>query len=452
MLVSTWDAYTAVQRPGERDGQAPGPSSPAQQLGNPAPTLGHGDTGGLAIPDPMDLLSPPLATYVYDPASFSPFLAFSPSNSGTPMTLPLVTPAPVPPPPPLPKAIPKLGVLQLNSTFPRPPGDVGNPASWPMPTVIRVVEEAKTETVLTGIWGSELVDAFVREGEKMVAEEGVVAFVTSCGFLATMHPALSARLPFIGTSALLQVAWLQMSFFPGPDSYRSVGIITLKRSALTERHLKSVGAHPATPIVGLPESSNPADAIFKAVLDEKIPYDFAGMQREVVAAARTLMREFPTLRAIVLECTNMPPFTRAVAEATGCRVWDILTLGKWLYCAAVPPDFSLQSTIATGGALMGGGLGATEGAAAFTSPPQPSTSAATNRGGISGIVGVEEWLEWKKAHAPGGAGLQHNQAQAQLQRQSTSPASTTSPAGASSSGQGLNSVEGGFGSGVNFGL
>lgn len=179
------------------------------------------------------------------------------------------------------------------------------------------------------------------------------------------------------------------------------------------------------------------------------------MQREVVAAARTLMREFPTLRAIVLECTNMPPFTRAVAEATGCRVWDILTLGKWLYCAAVPPDFSLQSTIATGGALMGGGLGAMEGAAAFTAPPPPApASAAANRGGISGIVGVEEWLEWKKAHAPGGAGLQHNQAQAQLQRQSTSPSSTTSPAGAPlpPSTSEVNSFEGGFVPGVQFGL
>lgn len=80
--------------------------------------------------------------------------------------------------------IPKLGVLQLKTTFPRPPGDVGHPASWgDIPVVIRVVEEATKHNVVGGTWGTELVDAFVREGERMIKEENVVAFVTSCGFV-----------------------------------------------------------------------------------------------------------------------------------------------------------------------------------------------------------------------------------------------------------------------------
>lgn len=80
---------------------------------------------------------------------------------------------------------PKLGVLQLKTTFPRPPGDVGHPASWGnIPVVIRVVEEANKQNVVGGTWGPELVDAFVREGEKMIKEENVVAFVTSCGFVS----------------------------------------------------------------------------------------------------------------------------------------------------------------------------------------------------------------------------------------------------------------------------
>lgn len=81
--------------------------------------------------------------------------------------------------------IPKLGVLQLKTTFPRPPGDVGNPQSWgDVPVVIRVVEEADSNLVVGGGWGEELVNAFVREGEKMMKDEGCVAFVTSCGFVS----------------------------------------------------------------------------------------------------------------------------------------------------------------------------------------------------------------------------------------------------------------------------
>lgn len=89
---------------------------------------------------------------------------------------------------------PKLGVLQLKTTFPRPPGDVGNPLSWPgIPVVIRVVEEADSDLVVGGGWGEELVDAFVREAQKMREEEGCVAFVTSCGFVSVPQiPALSS--------------------------------------------------------------------------------------------------------------------------------------------------------------------------------------------------------------------------------------------------------------------
>lgn len=87
-----------------------------------------------------------------------------------------------------PQRVPKLGVLQLKTTFPRPPGDVGNAASWgDMPVVIRVVEEADSKTVVGGTWGTELVDAFVREGERLVEEEGCVAFVTSCGFVSAIQ-------------------------------------------------------------------------------------------------------------------------------------------------------------------------------------------------------------------------------------------------------------------------
>ncbi|KAL7421328.1 hypothetical protein Q5752_004213 [Cryptotrichosporon argae] len=234
----------------------------------------------------------------------------------------------------------KLGVLQLNTAFSRPPGDVSNPATWgDVPVVVRVVEEATSELVVGGGWGKQLVDAFARAGQKLIEEENCVAFVTSCGFLATMHPLLAQRLPYMGTSSLIQVAWLQNQVHPGPDSAQSVGVVTFKRSALTEKHLTSVGAHADTPITGLPETTDPAQGIFKAVLECRIPYDYEGMEAEVVSAALELVKANSKVKAIVLECTNMPPFTHAVEKATGLRVWDVVTLGKWLYHGATPRDF-----------------------------------------------------------------------------------------------------------------
>ena len=71
--------------------------------------------------------------------------------------------------------------------FPQPPGDVGNRASWgDVPEVIRVVEEAVSSLLVWGGWGEDLIEAFVREGKRMMVEEGRVVFVTSCGLVRVL--------------------------------------------------------------------------------------------------------------------------------------------------------------------------------------------------------------------------------------------------------------------------
>lgn len=63
------------------------------------------------------------------------------------------------------------------------------------------------------------------------------------------------------------------------------------------------------------------------------------MAAEVVQAAKDLVSNHDTIKAIVLECTNMPPFSRLIEQETGRKVWDVLTLGRWLYSGAVGTDW-----------------------------------------------------------------------------------------------------------------
>jgi hypothetical protein len=46
----------------------------------------------------------------------------------------------------------------------------------------------------------------------------------------------------------------------------------------------------------------------------------------VVQAALRLVQRHPGLDSIVLECTNMPPYADAVAQATGLPVHHLMTL------------------------------------------------------------------------------------------------------------------------------
>jgi Asp/Glu/hydantoin racemase len=47
----------------------------------------------------------------------------------------------------------------------------------------------------------------------------------------------------------------------------------------------------------------------------------------------------PEVGAIVLECTNMPPYAAPIREATGLPVFDITTLIRLVHAALVPPVY-----------------------------------------------------------------------------------------------------------------
>jgi hypothetical protein len=70
---------------------------------------------------------------------------------------------------------------------------------------------------------------------------------------------------------------------------------------------------------------------------EKDDLDVALAEADIVEAGRRLVTVHPDIGAIVLECTNMPPYAAAVRAATGLPVHDITTLlnSRWAALSAV---------------------------------------------------------------------------------------------------------------------
>ena len=58
-------------------------------------------------------------------------------------------------------------------------------------------------------------------------------------------------------------------------------------------------------------------------------------EQDVVAAGIELVRSHPEVGAIVLECTNMPPYTADIQRETGRPVFDIVTLVTMVHDALV---------------------------------------------------------------------------------------------------------------------
>ncbi len=224
-----------------------------------------------------------------------------------------------------------LGVLMLDARFPRIPGDMGNATTWPFPVLYRVVKGATPErVVMEGAAG--LLDDFLAAARDLV-DLGAEAITTNCGFLSLFQAELSdaVRVP-VATSSLVQVPWAQAMLPAG----QRVGLVTVCAATLTPAHLAAAGVPLDIPVVG---TENGREFFRVLIRAEKPDLDVALAEADVVDAARALVAAHPEVGAIVLECTNMPPYAAAVRDAVGLPVFDIFSLVCWLQAGLRPKRF-----------------------------------------------------------------------------------------------------------------
>jgi len=212
-----------------------------------------------------------------------------------------------------------VGILMLNTRFPRVVGDMGNAATFDFPVRYHRVAGADPDLVVRrGAAG--LLPAFV-EGAMLLEREGVGALTTNCGFLVKYQRQLAAavRIP-VFTSSLLLVPLVHRMLPPG----RRVGIMTVNAASLTPRHLQGAGIGADVPIAvtGMETEKE----FTRVLLGDEMELDVDAARDEHVRVARRLVADHPDLGAIVLECTNMPPYAADVQRVTGLPVFDIVSL------------------------------------------------------------------------------------------------------------------------------
>lgn len=229
-----------------------------------------------------------------------------------------------------------LGVLMLEARFPRIPGDMGNATTWPFPVLYRVVKGASPERVVLNQAAGLLPD-FLDAAADLVSL-GAEAITTNCGFLSLFQRELAEHVQVpVATSALMQAPWVQAILPPG----KRVGIITVCAKSLTRRHLAAAGVPLDTPVVGTEDGQEFYRVL---ILGEKQDMDVALAARDILQAGQTLMSQHPDVGAIVLECTNMPPYAHALREALGVPIYDVYSLITWLHAGIRPRDFGRPAT------------------------------------------------------------------------------------------------------------
>ncbi|NIS61633.1 MAG: aspartate/glutamate racemase family protein [Proteobacteria bacterium] len=225
-----------------------------------------------------------------------------------------------------------IGILMLESRFPRIPGDVGNATTWDFPVLYKVVKNATPDAVVRkGDRG--LLPSFVK-GAQELEKEGVRAITTSCGFLALFQDEMAAAVNVpVFTSSLMQVPLVYAMLKPS----QKVGIITIHAKSLTQRHLSSVGADKVPHVILGTEGE---EEFSRVIIDDEMKLDVEKSRDELVRIARKMVSDFPEVGAIVLECTNMPPYGAAIQQEIKLPVFDIYTFVNMVHGAVVRKEFS----------------------------------------------------------------------------------------------------------------
>lgn len=216
-----------------------------------------------------------------------------------------------------------IGILMLDTRFPRAVGDIGNALSFPFPVKYKKIKFALPERVVKEA-DITLLEPFI-EGARELEREGVKAITTSCGFLAMFQNQLAASVNIpVFTSSLIQVPFI----FKIMGSRGKVGIITASKASLTQKHFESVGIKKIPIVVTGMDDMEEFSRVF---LGNEEDLDFEKCEKEMEIKSLQLIKENPDVKSIVLECTNMSPFRKRIQKVTQRPVFDIITLTKYIY-------------------------------------------------------------------------------------------------------------------------
>ncbi len=227
-----------------------------------------------------------------------------------------------------------IGILLLDCFTPFIPGDVANATTYDFPVRFQKVEGLTTKRVL----GKDQT-AFepLLAAAEVLARQGVRAVTGDCGFLALHQRRLASRLEMpVFLSSLLQIPFI--SSIIGPD--QKVGVITADSRSLDEPLLEAVGVKPCERLVIRGMEDQPEFS--KAVIEEVGVLDSEEVEREAVFVARKMIEEEPKVGALLLECSCLPPYGRAIQKAVGLPVFDYVNMINYVHSALVKERFEGQ--------------------------------------------------------------------------------------------------------------
>mmetsp|Transcript_731 Transcript_731/g.1340 ORF Transcript_731/g.1340 Transcript_731/m.1340 type:complete len:709 (-) Transcript_731:157-2283(-) len=216
---------------------------------------------------------------------------------------------------------PMLGVLRLDYNYPPAAGDIDCPGSYDYDVLFRVVPGFTFEMAQSGKLSPDVEKEFIG-AVKWLENKGCGGITGDCGFMMAFQP-LARKIASVPVfmSAMMQCPMISIAF----DKYDKVLILTANDATLKpqkETLLSQCGFDVDDDRFLIRGCQNVPgfDAVAKG---EKVDVEY--VTPGIVYMVKQLLKKMPTIRAICLECTELPPYADALRAETKLPVFDAIT-------------------------------------------------------------------------------------------------------------------------------
>jgi len=234
--------------------------------------------------------------------------------------------------------------LQEGGEYDPAPGDVDYPGSFPYPSQFAIAKHCTFERLCApDTWRYDLdLKGRMEDGLRRAIEEldqaGCTVITSDCGFFAWMQEfgQSCTRKPV----ALSSLVYLPSLFHVvGRDDY--IAIFTANGNSMQKlkespwmQELSCGQAHRLV-VVGCNEDHYGHIKGFKAIARGQT-VNVEKVRPGMIQVAKNVMKKHPQVGAILIECTEMPPYSDSIRHATGLPVYDAITvcntlMAGWLF-------------------------------------------------------------------------------------------------------------------------
>eukprot|EP00403_Amphidinium_massartii_P031016 CAMPEP_0178405920 /NCGR_PEP_ID=MMETSP0689_2-20121128/18648_1 /TAXON_ID=160604 /ORGANISM="Amphidinium massartii, Strain CS-259" /LENGTH=765 /DNA_ID=CAMNT_0020026951 /DNA_START=57 /DNA_END=2354 /DNA_ORIENTATION=- len=237
------------------------------------------------------------------------------------------------------KQNPILGILRLDYNYPPAKGDIDCPGSYEYDCLFRMVPGLTFEMAQSGKLTFAVEQEF-RKAIKWLEAKGAAGITGDCGFMMAFQPLARqiAAVP-VFMSSMMQCPMISIAF----DKYDKILILTANSESLApqkERLLSECGFDVDDDrfIIRGCQDVPGFDAVAKGA---KVDVD--KVTPGIVALVKDVLSKEISTRAILLECTELPPYSDALRMETGLSVFDAITNADFFISAVQDnPRFGLN--------------------------------------------------------------------------------------------------------------